>query len=407
LAAALVSASVAVAQPDCPPWRCPTAPATQPVQPYSNPFAPFQPAPATPPAQEDIFGVTVTEDFFSPLTLSLASDAKGRQIVYFYGEIGENSAGQFDDFLKTQQVRPGSVVAMHSPGGVLEAGLQIGRSIRAHSLRTTVAIAVPGAIGQQGPGACVSACSMAFLGGVERTVPQESRLVVHTADSDDPQYNTIYMGQVAAAETSAYLSEMGVSQGLLNVMIEANSSVGEVKLLTPDVMSQLHVTTTFSTAWSELIRGVPLLIGDNGSVSSVPGAHDQLMFACSNNLLFLNAFYVTDAPRDFGGSGSPPAAFAGGVTRYALSGLIPGPAQNRVATVLVAPTDVTQPAKVLDAHRIQTTLRVTPEMIDLMSHSDILGVQFGQPVGVSGVLMVDFKSGRGMAQDFFAACPRR
>lgn len=66
-----------------------------------------------------------------------------------------------DDFLKFQEAiqRPGikKVVFVNSPGGDLWTGLQVGRLIRERGLDTVVS------------GYCVSACSIMFMGGINRS----------------------------------------------------------------------------------------------------------------------------------------------------------------------------------------------------------------------------------------------
>jgi hypothetical protein len=135
----------------------------------------------------------------------------------------------FEDFLKTADVKPGALVVFHSPGGSVGAGFAIGEAIRRNSLRTMVGQpktpdpSTPlTALATAAPtkGVCASACSMAFLGGTKRTVPNGSLCGVHAAEISDVLATATlddlyYYGQVTAAQTSAYLEEMGIDPGWL------------------------------------------------------------------------------------------------------------------------------------------------------------------------------------------------
>ncbi|HYG26433.1 MAG TPA: hypothetical protein VD906_05965 [Caulobacteraceae bacterium] len=86
------------------------------------------------------------------------------------GEIGDHTANDFAAFIKANNIRPGALLVLDSPGGNLTQGLALGGKIRRAGVSTTVQ--VPG-------GACASACVYAFLGGVERTVAKGAKLGVH------------------------------------------------------------------------------------------------------------------------------------------------------------------------------------------------------------------------------------
>jgi hypothetical protein len=79
------------------------------------------------------------------------------------------------------------VVRLDSPGGHVEAGVQIAAMIRARGLDTDV------------PRLCASACTIAFLAGKDRTVAPDARLGFHQARAPgvppsyfDPQLRDIY-----------------------------------------------------------------------------------------------------------------------------------------------------------------------------------------------------------------------
>ena len=95
------------------------------------------------------------------------------------GEISPASAKTFAAFLKAHAVRPGALVLLNSPGGDLVQGLKLGLMIRRAGLNTRVQ-AFDAATGDFASGGqCASACAYAFLGGLERNVPDDARYGVH------------------------------------------------------------------------------------------------------------------------------------------------------------------------------------------------------------------------------------
>lgn len=88
--------------------------------------------------------------------------------------VGEIEAGD-------QQVFRGAIggvaegfVVLDSPGGDLQAGIEIGKAIRLRGLTTAV---LPG-------GDCASACALAWLGGRDRLLDVSGRVGFHAAYRD-------------------------------------------------------------------------------------------------------------------------------------------------------------------------------------------------------------------------------
>jgi len=101
-----------------------------------------------------------------------------------------------DDLRKFQEAleKPGvdTVVFVNSPGGDLWTGLRVGRLIADKGLKTVIA------------GSCVSACSIMFMGGKERTFsdvfrPAQTYIGIHGAHNKDTNtVNTILQPQIFA-----------------------------------------------------------------------------------------------------------------------------------------------------------------------------------------------------------------
>jgi hypothetical protein len=88
----------------------------------------------------------------------------------------------FAAFAKGMDLR-GATVVLHSPGGLVDAGLALGRAFRALGVTTTVgrtvAATAPGRATWSTRGTCASMCAFALLGGVRRHVPDDARVLVH------------------------------------------------------------------------------------------------------------------------------------------------------------------------------------------------------------------------------------
>jgi len=106
---------------------------------------------------------------------------------------------------------------LNSPGGNLFAGMQLGRVIREHGASTHI-------IDSRTllPGACFSACSLAFLGGVYRFNDNGARYGVHRASlRGGPRSGDPDLDQDLSSAIRAYMREMGVDARLLELWVKA------------------------------------------------------------------------------------------------------------------------------------------------------------------------------------------
>jgi hypothetical protein len=102
------------------------------------------------------------------------------------GPITGDTPSDFEFFAKVRDVR-GATLVLDSGGGSVVGSLELGRKIREFGLKTTVGRTrmlpgLPGAEarGKRMPGAeCASMCVFVLLGGVQRNVPPDARILVH------------------------------------------------------------------------------------------------------------------------------------------------------------------------------------------------------------------------------------
>ena len=169
------------------------------------------------------------------------------------GVIEPPTPAALEQFLNSNGVKPGATIYFSSPGGNVDAAMAIGRIIRAHRLNTDIATSTPfpssnglptswawttpkGMNPWSGPypAPCISACTLAFLGGVERSIHPPSFYAVHQFHSPCQPVDTSLLPEIGArlppcpsfaegqattqqteAKIVAYFQQMGVNPNIL------------------------------------------------------------------------------------------------------------------------------------------------------------------------------------------------
>jgi hypothetical protein len=195
------------------------------------------------------------------------------RFIYADGVIAPGTADRFSRFVKDKQISDGAVVIFNSSGGSVGEALEIGRLIRAARFDTDV-----------GPkngkdGVCFSACSLAFLGGVRRTIGTNMLFGVHRVSTTASLTSSeaLDIGQITIGQIVEYVSYMGVKVEFVTVLTKTGSE--DINLLSAQSMKDLNVTTTpFSTSWEiKTFRGRFYVLGtteENGGV-------DKIIFLCA------------------------------------------------------------------------------------------------------------------------------
>ena len=135
-----------------------------------------------------------------------------RNVVFGIGEITLNTPNRFREFVQAFPAAYASTfgVALDSPGGNLLAGMQLGAIFREGGWNTVAGFVYTDKDMHPRTAVCASACSYAFLGGVNRFMFTDGTLGVHR-----------FTGGVSVAATqetivyvNLYLDRMGVSRTL-------------------------------------------------------------------------------------------------------------------------------------------------------------------------------------------------
>jgi hypothetical protein len=184
------------------------------------------------------------------------------------GPIRPDTPLRFEEFARAHRVN-GLTIALDSPGGSMTGGLRLGRALRAAGVNTLIGRTLVRAEGgrtvsvmiSHGVG-CSSACTYAFIGGVQRLVPTTARFGVHQFSraigqdgrfqSDTPSIHDFVQAQRRMADLAVYVQEMGVDARLL----ELASSMpygGQLRVLAPTEIGNLRIATP--VAVNEADRG--------------------------------------------------------------------------------------------------------------------------------------------------------
>jgi len=174
------------------------------------------------------------------------------------GPVTETTAADFEAFAGTNNLR-GALIVLDSEGGSVLSAIELGRAIRRREITTTVGkttkVRCPdGTISHSNlsPAAdCESMCAFILLGGVQRSVPTEARVLVHQiwprrkrkgSLENDYTADDVSIVQRDLAVLARYTIEMGASIEL----IEAASRVPPwqaLHALTREEIRQFAVST--------------------------------------------------------------------------------------------------------------------------------------------------------------------
>ncbi|MEM7745337.1 MAG: hypothetical protein AAF409_16675 [Pseudomonadota bacterium] len=130
------------------------------------------------------------------------------RVLLLLGEIAEGDGRRFESFLRDITPAPDHV-ALHSPGGLVDEALRIGRHVRGQGLATLVTA----------DAACLSACPYILAGGVRRVVSQSGWVGLHQSyfgqESVLPAVLAVRGLQELQGETLEYLDDMGIDPLIL------------------------------------------------------------------------------------------------------------------------------------------------------------------------------------------------
>jgi hypothetical protein len=164
------------------------------------------------------------------------------------GDIEDFTAAQFRDFIKAYRLEgQGLTVVFSSPGGDVIAGLRLGREIREQGFNTQVGFPqrLPRGGYSMRPGDCASACTFAFLGGVERYAEDDVIGVHRFYPGNLEPDNRVIMrpgDEAVAAMIKVYALDMGVDDGFIDMSLDVPPA--DMRYLSNDELRGYAVVNT-------------------------------------------------------------------------------------------------------------------------------------------------------------------
>jgi len=219
-----------------------------------------------------------------------------REWISATGAIVDSTVADFEAFARTRDIR-GATLVLNSLGGNVVQGLALGREIRRLEISTGVGVTVKIASigGEQratlSPRAtCSSMCVYVLLGGVQRSVPDEARIMVHqiwpSSKRNDANAATYSAGNVVAiqrvnGDIGRYIVDMGADIELF----EISSRIPpweEMRRLSHDELRRMKV----HTADDPFLRPAPVTVASVPAVK--PPAPAVVVPANTLGWMFLN-----------------------------------------------------------------------------------------------------------------------
>lgn len=203
------------------------------------------------------------------------------------------------------------IVYIHSLGGSLFAGMELGKIFRAKKIKVyiyeTKSDEYSYSYGDSG--VCMSACAYAFLGGIARVIPQNSQLGYHqfyserntpslSLDSSSINYK-ISKDQIISGLIASYLVEMGVDARVLTIASSVDKN--DVAILSTDDLRYFNITTTdIFTNWRLEVTGKGLVALTEKSNSY--SLERSIMAFCTEPNHESYLVFITARPQNYGSS---------------------------------------------------------------------------------------------------------
>jgi hypothetical protein len=125
---------------------------------------------------------------------------------------------------------------------------------------------------------CFSSCTIAFLGGVRRSVDADAKFGVHRVSSIAPlaSADALDLGQIAIAQIGEYAVFMGVTPGFVSELTQAGPN--EINLLSHDQLLKYRIISSlFTTKWEiQAKAGVFYLLG----ATETNNGYHKMIFIC-------------------------------------------------------------------------------------------------------------------------------
>jgi hypothetical protein len=203
--------------------------------------------------------------------------------VYIDGDFDGTEAERLEALINDGHVPPYSTIYFNSFGGSLFGGMELGRIIRKHRFNTAVSKRSEAGESVIGGAVCMSACSLAYIGGVFRYFDDNDLFGVHRFYSNQPIKNEGELAQVISAAIISFLAEMDVPPDLFVEMTKAGSQ--SMRMLNQSQMLLLGIAnngigrTHWTVKATEPTSGASVLylVGERNTSFGI----NKMIFLCS------------------------------------------------------------------------------------------------------------------------------
>jgi hypothetical protein len=189
--------------------------------------------------------------------------------IFATGEVNLRDGEKLEQLLAEKSIPDGSELHVHSGGGSLVGGLNLGRVIRSHGLIAHVATKgkLKNGIQFTDPGHCMSAAALAFLGGEFRFVSENSKYGVHRFTLGEQSSRGVDDAQMLSASVVEYIRSMDVDTELFSISSEIPAD--DILELPAGTLKRLNVVNNGikPAKWTiESIEGGIYLKGERGTI---------------------------------------------------------------------------------------------------------------------------------------------
>jgi hypothetical protein len=350
-----------------------------------------------------------------PMSFSFERSPQGQETIFATGRISSKTPAALQDLLAQSNAHAGATIYFHASGGDTDAAMQLGRLIRKQSLQTSVGQRIQAGEhrdptrANSDPGVCVGPCTLAFLGGVTRTLPPGSffDMFLTNNDLDHRHYfdKGTFIAQKWSAAIGAYLAEMSIKPVFYQFATLPLSTQKDRTHYLPDrrELRAWNVTTDpYATHWDVQIRNRKFwLVGANPDSPLLKGVHNEIAFGCEAPNLYVMKVSYLPLP-DFR---LPPDAKYGFVRQKSPEDERDVPTgKEDSGDLTIRPQWVwANFTKEPNGPRLTGSIVLTPEIIDFLEHSDVVSFQFYVGTGWPAQLPIEFSSGDLAFQEFIKA----
>jgi hypothetical protein len=359
--------------------------------------------------------------------------------IFADGDFTPETPAALRAFLKRSNLQtPDTMLYFSSLGGDLTAGMDVGKIIRQANLNTGVARNTRNqadantidldAFSRVYPGHCVSACSLAFLGGVKREVRPGSIFAVHQLSMNCidrrkalaqfpwvalPNVNycpeldeALTMVQIANGAVVEYVRSMGVDPIFLTEMTRAGPET--INALSEDKLKEYKIVYEYKTeswAFETDAQGQFFLRYRQGN----QWKDDKVEIFCNRTAApRLYLWLVHDVRRSTGPINAQHVvdlASKGLSVYWQLDAQRPDGFAD-IRNVALQPYEIIDPPKVTEHGNIQLTIDLSPRLLDVVTGATLFQIATTEPDtnGVAGFNLISINLDRDKLSGIVRSC---